>query len=190
VPAADEAGDRGAATLARTRAMGAAGRRAKRSAYWRSNPMRKGGSRMRRLDRADRVAVLDGGRPHPLGNDRRWRVLQTRTRTFRRSAALGLVLLVRYRFRHNLVLVGSRDVGMLRARGRRLGLRAFMHRCDRRCMLNPQFPRGGRVARSIQGQAEAQQQTQWDGGQPHPITITNGSWTGGVCRFDAVASRT
>ena len=122
--------------------------------------MRKGRIRVRRLDRADRVAVLDGGRPHPLGNDRRRRVLQTRTRTFRRAAALALVLLVRYRFRHNPVLVGSRDVGMLRARGRRLGLRPFMHRCDRRCMLNPHCPRSGRIARSIQDQTEAQQQTQ------------------------------
>jgi hypothetical protein len=122
--------------------------------------MRKGGIRMRRLDRADRVAVLDGGRPHPLGNDRRWRVLQTRTRTFRRSAALGLVVLVRFRFRHSSMLVGSSDVSMLRARGRCLGLRPFMHGCGRRCMLNPHRRRGGGIARSIQDQAEAQQQTQ------------------------------
>jgi hypothetical protein len=122
--------------------------------------MRKGGIRMGRLDRVECVAVLDGDRPHPLGNDRRWRVLETSTRTFRRSAALGLVLLVRYRLRHNPVLVGSRDVGMLRARGRRLGVRPFMQRCGRRCMLNPHLRRRGGIARSIQDQAEAQQQTQ------------------------------
>jgi hypothetical protein len=122
--------------------------------------MRKGGIRMRRLDRADRVAVLDGGRPHPLGNDRRWCVLQTRIRTFRRSAALGRVLLVRYRFQHDPVLLGCRDFRMGRARGRRLGRRPFIHRCNRRCMLNPHLPRGGRIARSIQDQAKAQQQMQ------------------------------
>jgi hypothetical protein len=122
--------------------------------------MRKGGSRVRRLDRADRVAVLDGGRSHPLGYDRRWRVLETRTRTFRRSAALGLVLLVRYRFRRSSMLVDSRAVGMFRARRRCLGLPPFMHSCDCRCMLNPHLPRGGGIARSIQDQAEAQQQTQ------------------------------
>ena len=122
--------------------------------------MRKGGRRMRRLDQADRVAVLNGGRPRPLGNDRRWRVLETSTRTFRRSAALGLVVLVRYRFRHSSMLVGSSDVTMLRARGRCLGLRPFMHRCDRRCMLNPHRRRRGGIARSIQDQAEAQQHTQ------------------------------
>jgi len=122
--------------------------------------MRKGGSRMRRLDLADCVAVRDSSGPHPLGIDCRWRVLHTRARTFRRTAALVLVLLVRYRFPHSPVLVGSRDAEMPRARGRRLGLRPFMHSCDRRCMLDPQLPRSGRIARSIQDQAEAQQQTQ------------------------------
>ncbi len=122
--------------------------------------MRKGGTRMRRLDQAQRVAVLDGGRAHPLGNDCGWRVLETSTRTFRRSAALGLVVLVRYRLRHSPMLVGSSDFSMLRARGRCLGLRPFMHRCDHRCMLNPDRRRRGGIARSIQDQAEAQQQTQ------------------------------
>jgi len=122
--------------------------------------MRKRGRRMRRLDQADRVAVLNGGRPHPLGNDRRWRVLETSTRTFRRSAALGLVLLLRYRFRRSSMLVGSRAVAMLRAGGRCLGLRPFMQRCGRRCMLKPHLRRRRGIARSIQDQAEAQQQTQ------------------------------
>ena len=136
--------------------------------------MRKGGSRMRRLDRADGVAVLDGGRPLPLANDRRGHLLETCARTFRRFAALGLVVLVRCRGRYSPMLVGGRDVGMLWARGRCLALRPFMHRCDRRCVLHRHLHGGGCIARSIQDQADAQQQTQQDGGQRHAITITNG----------------
>ena len=136
--------------------------------------MRKGGSRMRRLDMADRVAVLDGGRPHPLGNDRRWRMLETCTHTFRRLAALGLVVLVCCSVRHSPMLVcSSRAVGMFRARRRFLGLRLFRRDCDRRYMFHLHLRRGGSIARSIQDQAEAQQQTQQDGGQRHAITITN-----------------
>ena len=118
--------------------------------------MRKGGSRMRRLDLADRVAVLDGGRPHPLGNDRRWRMLETCTHTFRRFAALGLVVLVCCRVRHSPMLVGSPDVGMLRARGRCLGLRLFLRSGDRRRIFHLHLRRRGSISRSIQDQAEAQ----------------------------------
>ena len=115
--------------------------------------MRKGRSRMRRLDQADRVAVLYDGRLQPLSNDRRWRLLEACTRTLRRSATLGLLLLVGYRIRHIAAFLGNRDVGVLRARDRCFCRRPFMHRCDRRHMLNVHLRRGRRMARSIQDQA-------------------------------------
>jgi hypothetical protein len=115
--------------------------------------MGEGGSLMRRLHLADRVAVLDDDRSNPLDKNRRGSMLETCT--FRGFAAIGLVVLGRHRIRHSRMLIGGRHAGMLRARRCPPGLRCLMHGCERRSMLNPHRHRGGRIAGSIQDQAEA-----------------------------------
>jgi len=152
---------------------GAAGRR-NRSAYWRSNLMRQGGSRVRRVDPAVRVRVTDRGRRDPRGNDRRRCVMKARARALPRFAAVGPVVVVPFRIRGGRVMVVSCPTRMFRAGRRFVGLRLGMRGGGRRRRRRVHMRGSGCITRAIQDQAEAQQQAQQHGTRPHAMTIANG----------------